>query len=296
MTALQPEDVAVIVVLYRPDTETVFNLASYAGEAGRVFAVDNSELPDPTIVSALNAIPSVTHISMDGNAGIGRALNVGVAHAGEAGFGWVLTMDQDSTPGHQMLFELSRCAETCGDGRSVGTVSPLLRLENGPAVSGFEGCRDALTTITSGSLLSVAAWSAIGGFDEDLFIDQVDHEFCLRLNMGGFAVLECGSAWLRHSMGEMRRRRLLGPVFVTNHSALRRYYITRNRYAVSARYRTRFPEFRSREMSAQRHELLKMLLLEDHRFAKLLMVWRGYRDFRRGRTGPYPGASAGGGS
>jgi hypothetical protein len=40
-------------------------------------------------------------------------------------------------------------------------------------------------------------------------------------------------------------------------------------------------------MSAQRNELMKVVLLEDHKVAKLLMSWRGYRDYRRGITGPY---------
>jgi rhamnosyltransferase len=193
-----------------------------------------------------------------------------------------------------MLFELSRCAEECGAGKAVGLVSPVLRLENGPDEGGFDGCREALTTITSGSLVSVPAWDLVGGFDEGLFIDQVDHEFCLRLHLRGLSVLECGTAFLTHRMGDMKRRRLLGPVYVSNHSTLRRYYITRNRLAVAARYRADFPEFHAREMSAQRHELLKVLLLEDHRFQKMLMAWRGYRDFRRGVTGPYTGRPAGG--
>lgn len=289
MTALQPEQVAAVVVLYRPETDTAFNLSSYAAGFGRVWAIDNSEEPDARIVAAISGIPGVEYVPMHGNSGIGAALNAGVERARDAGFAWVLTLDQDSAPDTRMLYELSRCASSCAETREVGLVSPMLRLDNGPEEAGFDGCRDALTTITSGSLLSVSAWEQIGGFDEDLFIDQVDHDLCLRLHLHSLAVLECGSAWLVHRMGEMRKRRLLGPVYVSNHSALRRYYITRNRLAVSHRYRASFPQFRAREMSAMRHELLKVMLLEDHKAAKLAMSWRGYRDYRRGVTGPYPG-------
>lgn len=287
MTALQPEDVGAVVVLYRPGTDTVFNLSEYAIGFGRMWAIDNSEEPDAQIVAAISAIPKVEYVSMHGNSGLGTALNAGIARAKDAGFAWAVTFDQDSSPDARMLYELLRCASSCLATREVGLVSPVLRLENGPAETGYEGCRDALTTITSGSLVSVAAWEKVGGFDEDLFIDQVDHEFCLRLHAAGLAVLECGSAFLEHRMGEMRQRRLRGPVYVSNHSALRRYYITRNRFAVSQRFRAQFPEFSAREMSAQRHELMKVVLLEDHKLEKLLMSWRGYRDFRRGVTGTY---------
>ena len=291
MTALQPEDVAAVVVLYRPGADTVFNLSGYSRDFGRVWAIDNSEEPDAQIVAAVSAIPKVEYASMHGNSGLGTALNAGIALAKDAGFAWVVTLDQDSWPAAHMLFELSHCASSCSETGRIGIVSPVLRLENGPEEAGYEGCRDALTTITSGSLVSVAAWEKVGGFDEDLFIDQVDHEFCLRLHAAGLAVRECGSAFLAHRMGEMRQRRLLGPVYVSNHSALRRYYITRNRFAVSQRFGAQFPEFRTREISAQRHELMKVVLLEDHKLAKLLMSWRGYRDFRRGVSGPYSGTS-----
>jgi rhamnosyltransferase len=295
MTELQPEDVAAVVVLYRPRTDTVFNIASYAPDVARVIAVDNTESPDATIVSALQGVPGLRYIPMGRNSGLGAAIDTGVAAARTAGFGWVLTMDQDSTPGRRMIFELSRCAASCPGGRPLGLVSPILHLENGPDEPAFEGCRDALTTITSGSLLNVDAWAAVGGLDESLFIDQVDHEYCLRLHLNGFAVLECGAAWLSHRMGEMQERRLLGPVYVSNHAPLRRYYITRNRLAVSRRYRTDFPEFLGREMRAMRHELLKVVLLEDHKIEKLVMSWRGYRDYRRGVTGPYRGSPRSGG-
>jgi rhamnosyltransferase len=286
---IRPDDVAAVVVLYRPGAEALSTISSYGPSVGRVYAVDNTETPEQPLLEALSAVPNAEYVPMSGNEGLGSALNAGVQRALAAGYAWVLTMDQDSTPDGAMLRELSRCASECSEQRAVGLVSPLLRLENGPDETGFVGCRNALTTITSGSLLSVGAWTAVGGFDETLFIDQVDHELCLRLQAAGFAVLECGSAWLSHRMGEMSERRLLGPVFVSNHSALRRYYITRNRLAVSKRYRTEFPEFHAREMSALRHELLKVVLLEDHKAAKLLMSWRGYRDYRRGVSGPYGG-------
>ena len=292
MTALQTDDVAAVVVLYRPEPDMVFNLSGYASDFGRVWAIDNSEEPDAQIVAAISAIPKVEYVSMHGNSGLGAALNAGIERAKDAGFEWAVTLDQDSSPAARMLFELSRCASSCSDTHEVGLISPVLRLENGQEAIGHEGCRDALTAITSGSLVSVSAWEKVGRFDKGLFIDQVNHEFCLRLHAAGLAVLECGLAFLEHRMGDMRQRRLLRPVYVSNHSALRRYYITRNRFAVGNRFRGQFPEFWAREMSAQRNELMNVVLFEDHKLAKLRMSWRGYRDFRRGVSGPYPGTSA----
>jgi rhamnosyltransferase len=288
MSRPSAESVAAIIVLYRPDADVLRNIGSVAGQVDRIFAVDNTEAPDPAFLAALDRVPDLEYVPMGGNTGIAAALNAGMEHVRFAGYRWALTLDQDSTPGPRMVAALLRCAAACGSLKPVGVLAPVHQIEEGPASEAFDGCREELTVITSGDLLSVEAWGAVDGFDETLFIDQVDHDLCLRLHKAGYAVLTCGRAAMVHRMGEMARRRLRGPVYVSNHSALRRYYITRNRLAVTHRWGGEFPDFRDREKRAMRNELLKVVLYEDHKFAKLLMSWRGYRDYRRGVTGPYP--------
>jgi rhamnosyltransferase len=141
--------------------------------------------------------------------------------------------------------------------------------------------------MTSGNLLSVAAWEAMGGFDEGLFIDQVDHDLCLRMHRGGFEVLRCRDAHLHHRLGTTVKHRFPVTNYATHHSSLRRYYITRNRLEMVRRFGKEFPEFRKREMSAQWRELGKIVLYEDRKVEKLKMAWRGYRDYRRGVSGRY---------
>ena len=68
-------------------------------------------------------------------------------------------------------------------------------------------CVQVLTPMTSGSLLDLSAYEAVGPFMDELFIDQVDNEFCLRLRAAGFSVLEAGEATLQSPSG----RRALSP-------------------------------------------------------------------------------------
>jgi len=35
--------------------------------------------------------------------------------------------------------------------------------------------------VTSGSMIELATWQALGGFDEGLFIDYIDTDYCLRV-------------------------------------------------------------------------------------------------------------------
>jgi rhamnosyltransferase len=291
VSARRADSVAAIVVLYRPSPDVAANVTAIGRQVDRVFAIDNTESPDRAVVESLSRVPNLEYIPMGSNTGIAAALNVGVEHARFAGYRWVITMDQDSTPESDMVRALLRCAVECPGPKPIGVIAPVHHIKSAPASETFDGCRDEVTVITSGDLLSVEAWEAVGRFDEGLFIDQVDHDLCLRMHRSGFSVRTCGRAAMLQRMGDMAEHRLRGPVYVSNHSALRRYYITRNRLAVTSRYRDEFPAFCASEMRAMRHELLKIVLFESDKAAKLRMAWLGYRDFRRGRSGPYRGTA-----
>lgn len=291
MPSVTKSDIAAVVVLYRPDASVRDNIAAIAPQVGRVIVVDNTEDPDPLFIGGLTSAIDVEYVPLGANTGIAAALNVGVRRSREAGFGWAITLDQDSTPGGAMVQALSECATYCTSSPRIGIISPMQADEGGPELPAYFACRTALTVITSGDLLSIDAWSEVGGFDEGLFIDQVDHDFCLRLHSHGFGVVRCGAATMTHRVGQLEEHSFPRRAYTTGHSPLRRYYIARNRFIVSKRYGKDFPEFRRREMKALRRELAKIVLYEDRKCAKLIMSWRGYRDFRRGVTGAYVGSS-----
>jgi rhamnosyltransferase len=287
MPTVTSNDVAAVVVLYRPSSDVVSNVAAFANQVDRVFAIDNSEGPDSDVVSAIREISNVEYIPLGENLGIAAALNIGARHALEAGYPWVLTMDQDSTATSGMVAALLRCA--ADKPANQGLFSPVHRQEGVELRARESGCREVLTAMTSGNLLSVAALERVGWFDESLFIDSVDHDLCLRLHDAGLGVFEYGAAVLMHRVGATRRSRLIVSAHPSHHSSLRRYYITRNRFIVSERHREKHPEYRVGEMRALRRELVKIVLFEDDKLEKLRMSWRGYRDYTRGVTGPYSG-------
>jgi len=281
-------DIAAVVILYRPDDSMVDNIAAVAPQVGCVIAVDNTEAPEPGFLARLSDLPCVEYLPMEGNRGIAAALNAGIARAKADGFPFVLTLDQDSTPGPDMVAALLTCTSSCPDAALVSAT----HVERGAAETPVvvePGCRPVLTTMTSGNLLRIDAWERVGGFDETLFIDSVDHDFCLKLHEAGLGVYECGAAFLAHSVGATAATS--GPLRAhpSHHSALRRYYITRNRLAVGDRHRERFPEFRAQQRRAMWRELAKIVLFEGDKAAKARMMWRGWRDYRAGVTGAFRG-------
>ena len=142
-----------------------------------------------------------------------------------------------------------------------------------------------MTAMTSGSMLHRSTWLKAGPFDERLFIDSVDNEYCLRIRSVGMHIVQSERAVLLHTLGKFTFRKFLGRKLVaTNHSPQRRYYMTRNRLFLLSRYPRdwRWIRFHVREMI---WELVSILCVEEHKFSKIAFMLRGALDFTRGRWG-----------
>jgi rhamnosyltransferase len=289
MPPVTPHDIAAVVVLYRPDPGVLDNIAAVAGQVARVFAVDNTEDPDPSFLERLRGFANLEYASMGGNEGIAAALNTGIERAEADGFRWVVTLDQDSRPAPDMVALLAGCASGLPASPTIGLVSPFHVMFKREMPQPDAEPMPLLTAMMSGDLLSVDSWEAAGRFDEALFIDQVDHDLCLRMARLGMLVIECRQAHIEHALGRVTLHRWPVRARVSNHSPLRRYYITRNRLIVGARFRSDYPGFDHEQTNATFRELAKIVVYESDKWAKLAMAWRGYRDYRRGVTGRYPG-------
>jgi rhamnosyltransferase len=285
MDPVTKNDVAAVVVLYRPAPDVIENIAAFAAQVDRVYAVDNSEEPDPQVVEALRSIADLEYVPLGENLGIATALNVGARRALEAEYSWILTMDQDSTVTRGMVGALLHCVQK--DRAKVGLVSPVHRQVGGEPRVVEPGCHEVLTAMTSGNLVSIGALERVGWFMDDLFIDQVDNEICLRFWRAGLRVVESGDADLVHRVGDVRRHRFPYPAYSSNHPPIRRYYIARNRLWVARMYAADYPQFARFERKQQLKDVVKIVLYEREKSQKLAMVWRGWRDYRRGVTGPY---------
>jgi rhamnosyltransferase len=83
--------------------------------------------------------------------------------------------------------------------------------------------------ITSGNLVKISVFKEVNYFEDKLFIDSVDFDFCFKLKEKGYILIEATSAKLLHSCGSAAEKRLLFfKTGYTNHNYLRRYYTTRN--------------------------------------------------------------------
>lgn len=283
-----------VVVLYNPDDKVIDNIKSYLKPLDKLFVVDNSPLPNNNKDQFKDK--KMEYISNGGNKGIANALNVGAKEAMKLKADWLLTMDQDSSFQEGALEKMISFLKELKDNQimsealglnydKLGVLSALQRTglnENDK----LEGIDYPLVVMTSGNLINLSIYKEIDGFKDWFFIDAVDFEYCLNVKKNGYEVVQMNTAELNHNLGDIKRKKIFGKtVFVTNHSAIRRYYITRNRHYLYDLYHEDFLEYCALELNRTKHELLKIILFEEHKLDKIKAIYRGYRDYKKGKTG-----------
>lgn len=277
--------VCAVIISYNPGADLLRNVLALSKQVDGVVIVDNASTG-----SALDTIKEVQEqtgcsvIRNDRNLGIAAGLNIGFRFAIDNQYNWIVSFDQDSTVTDgfiQALLDAGSNATAPGlicptylDRRSM-TEMVMPKLPSG----------EPLIAMTSGSMLHRTTYLKAGPFDEKLYIDSVDNEYCLRIRSMGMHIVQTNRAVLLHSLGNITFRRCLGRKLVaTNHSPARRYYMMRNRLYVSVRYAHdwRWSYFVLHEIV---HEVVAILFVERQKLAKIGYMIRGAFDFTRGRLG-----------
>jgi rhamnosyltransferase len=239
--------VASITVTYDPDPARLARqLAALRGQVGEIILVDNgSSVPLQVAGEGVHAI------ALGENAGIARAFNVGIAEARRRGAEFVLLLDHDSVPAPGMVEHLVQAAEErLAAGERLAAVGPRIVderdahdypfirlgwLANRHLRCGADGGVIACDfLISSGCLVPMRALEAVGNFEEALFVDSVDFEWCSRARDRGFSLYGVCDAELDHQLGDERRDIGAGGRLIV-HSPERIYYMTRNRVRLYGR-------------------------------------------------------------
>ncbi len=242
-----------VVVTYNPEQARLEQvLAATRDAVNGVILVDNGS-PEIDEERLRAVCPSLVVSKFDTNRGIAVAQNRGIALASGAGASLVLFLDQDSVPQPKMVSHLCATLQRLqSEGHKVACVGPQIRFPGSRELSVFvrlgwirrrrEKCRDTSMAIecdfliASGSLIPMHVIEEIGGMEEDLFIDQVDTEWCLRARSKGYRVFGACGAILEHSLGEAWQRMWLGRWRrLPRHKPFRYYYIFRNTFLLFGR-------------------------------------------------------------
>jgi O-antigen/teichoic acid export membrane protein/GT2 family glycosyltransferase len=281
----QQSGVWAIVVTYNPDQEIAANLKSYANQVDQVIVIDNGSTA--ATLNFLNeiGIENVVIVRNQDNLGIAAALNEGVRIAHKNGAAWVVTFDQDSKVGPNYILTFLRLLEEIPNPNEVAMLAPSFVDANSGRI--FRHGRatelpwsEIKSAFTSGAMVRLSAFEKVGLFEEKMFIDYVDHEFCLRLLSNGYRMLESQNNLCIHNLGRMRIHWVLYRTFsATHHNPERRYFMARNRVFLYRRYWLIEPLWILNDILSATKEIIKIILVEDQKLQKLrniaLGTWHG---------------------
>ena len=221
-------DILIGVVTYNPDPVRLQEmLDSVRNQAKKIFIVDNhSNNIGLWKEMVLQHYVNVKIVINKKNYGIAHALNQIFLWGEENSYKWVLTLDQDSICPTNLISDMVKYI----DQEKIAVIGPTIKDRNKvEQIIPKEEIVEVDNCITSGSLNCIEAWNKIGGFDEWMFIDGVDFDFCHRIRNAGYRIVINKNIILNHEIGHITMRRFLWmPVVVRNHSAFRKYYIVRN--------------------------------------------------------------------
>lgn len=282
------ETVCGVVVAYFPDDGFEARLQTILPQVARLVVVDNT--PDaislsPDIIAAWGE--RLHCIANHANRGVASALNQGLEFALQQGYPWALTLDQDTQCYPNMVTILGNVYEDCSPKPAL-IGSNYLDTRNHKSKVPPQGneCLEQKTVITSGSLINTKIAILIGGFREDYFIDQVDHEFCLRLRTLGYRVVISREPVMAHSVGRPGGIDVPFLGILPNHPPLRKYYIARNTVVTISAYWRQEPEWCLRRLVRLILGLGHMAVLEKNRLAKVRAFTAGIADGIFRRLGP----------
>jgi rhamnosyltransferase len=290
------ENVTCVIVSYRPDVVRLAHLcANVLMDGARVIVVDNTEAPG--LIS--DQLPvGCELIALGSNSGIAHAQNVGVAHALAAGATVIVFFDQDSKIGPGFLRALvaplkpgtPEITSPLYVDDDSGVALPSLRLGRFGlpiTVHGADATKPYPVdiVISSGTAATSEVFGIAGVFDEALFIDGVDSEWCLRCRGKQIPIYVVPSAVMRHRVGSRSIR--IGRFTVLQHSPARCYYQIRNCFHLMRRKHVPFA-FALRHMLSVMCSRLILLVFVSDRLVYLKACFAGLRDGMKGVAGARP--------
>jgi rhamnosyltransferase len=286
-----------VFVLYRPTAEFIDNLLRLSAICSNIVAVDNSPDPNQHLHALLRG--RGMHVILNWNkGGLAGAYNRGADDLLARGCDAFFLLDQDSEIDGSFFEKMMEAG--CELGADEFLLGPKIHevklnkfmpaLQPGkylpksvPITDRTSGLLPTMGVISSGSMISAAAYLKIGPFREDYFIEYLDGEYSMRARRAGVPIYLNTAVTLRQNFGNITQH---GKLFSTNHAAWRRYYVARNCVHCFRTYRE-YVGLHWLSCIFVLQQAIMVLFFEEQKVKKLVALTSGYVDGLIGRLGQF---------
>jgi rhamnosyltransferase len=277
---------AACVVLYNPTDSIIQGIKSYLNFTNALYIIDNSDVIDHELVEKIIGLSTkIIYIQQNENIGIASALNIGARLALNAKYHWLLTMDQDSYFSGSEFFDT--WYNNIHQNAEIGLLAASYTSEYDRWQKEYSAHYNEIHfVVTSGNIINLKAWKNIGGFEEKLFIDEVDHDYCLKLRKNGYRLLTSKKVLMGHIIGEFYEGKE-GKKQFTLHNPVRYYYMSRNVLYLCKKYFFIDFNFALARFYYLVKILIKIVLNYPDKMIYLRFFFEGLRDFTLSKYNKY---------
>lgn len=210
------------IVTYNPDIDRLNeNIKSVYCQVDEIYIYDNASKNVNQILDKINDQKIKIYCAKK-NQGIAVALNLSLQYAYDNGYEWLLQLDQDSVFPYNGIDEYKKIIAINNE---IGIIAPRIIDRNYQVNNEIKGEWEYIDeTINSGALVNVCVWKKIGGYDEKIFLDNVDFDYDNNLRNNGYKIVRNNNVFLLHELGNTKRKKILGKeMMIYNYSAKRKY-------------------------------------------------------------------------
>ncbi|MFT8977350.1 glycosyltransferase, partial [Liquorilactobacillus nagelii] len=285
------DKIGALLVTFNPNIPKLKeSLNRIINQVSKVIIVDNGS-NNISSIKKLSVQLEIKLLDLKKNYGIAGAQNRGFEFFFKNNFKWVLTLDQDTMVPFDTVKKM-RASKKFKDSSTAILAMKYYDPSWKPAQikRATEKQKETETQkwriISSGNLVRTDIWNLVDGFDEWLFIDQVDFDFNAKVILAGYKIWQVNNLIMEHEIGKSIKKPVLTMMllfkpneFILDHSPMREYYIARNTIVYSKRYSSH-PDLEKFKTNLF-HEIImtrKILLYQKPRIKKIQASWRGIVD------------------
>jgi rhamnosyltransferase len=281
------------MILYNPNVDRLTqSLDSIISQVSKIILYDNNSRNYDEIYNMYNKSQKVKIIRSQTNKGIAVGLNAILKFGYDNEYDWLLTLDQDSICPLNMIGIFKKYINTPG----LAIVCPRVVDKRQEYKYYFENKRYEKTEqvskcITAGSLININICVELGGFDNILFIDFVDFEYCKRVILNNYKILRVNEIFLDQELGDityskhykflmkyskkLHSRLLMRLAVKRKFSPFRRFYVARNHIYFLRKYKN-YCNVR-KELIIALFSLVKLIIFCPNRIKLIIATFKGIR-------------------